>query len=78
MTSAFFLVVGGIEALLIRTQLVIPRNHILSPEVYNQIFTMHGTTMVFLMGMPVLVGFANYFVPLMIGAGILRSRASMP
>ena len=68
MTSAFFLVVGGIEALLIRTQLVIPRNHILSPEVYNQIFTMHGTTMVFLMGMPVLVGFANYFVPLMIGA----------
>ncbi|MHC5731452.1 MAG: cbb3-type cytochrome c oxidase subunit I, partial [Nostoc sp.] len=43
-------------------------NHFLSPQVYNRIFTMHGTTMVFLVGMPILFGFANYLVPLMIGA----------
>jgi cytochrome c oxidase subunit 1 len=63
-----FLLVGGVEAILIRIQLAVPHNNFLSPEVYNRIFTMHGTTMVFLMGMPLIIGFANYLVPLMIGA----------
>jgi cytochrome c oxidase subunit I len=66
--ALFFLLVGGAEALAIRIQLVIPNNHFLSPELYNELFTMHGTTMVFLVGMPILFGFANYLVPLMIGA----------
>jgi cytochrome c oxidase subunit 1 len=66
-TFAFFLI-GGLEALLLRLQLATPGAAVLSPEAYNQLFTMHGTTMVFLVVMPVLVGFANYLVPLMIGA----------
>ncbi len=67
-TALFFFLVGGCEALLVRLQLAVPRAHLLSPEAYNQIFTMHGTTMIFLVVMPVLTGFANYVVPLMIGA----------
>lgn len=67
-TAVFFLAIGGLEALLIRVQLLFPNNTFLSPDLFNQMFTMHGTTMVFLVGMPVLVGFQNYFVPLMIGA----------
>jgi len=63
-----FLVVGGIEATLIRIQLAVPDAHFISPEAFNALFTMHGTTMVFLMGMPILAGFANYLVPLQIGA----------
>ena len=63
-----FLLAGGVQALIIRIQLAIPNNTFVTPEVYNQIFTMHGTTMVFLMGMPILFGFANYLVPIMIGA----------
>jgi cytochrome c oxidase subunit 1 len=66
--SLFFLLVGGAEALAIRVQLAKPHNHFLSPEVYNRFFTMHGTTMVFLVGMPIIFGFANYLIPLMIGA----------
>ncbi|HEY3860452.1 MAG TPA: cytochrome c oxidase subunit I [Verrucomicrobiae bacterium] len=66
-TFGFFLV-GGVEALLIRLQLAVPNNHLIKPETYNQLFTMHGTTMVFLVVMPALIGFANYLVPLMIGA----------
>jgi cytochrome c oxidase subunit I len=66
--STFFLLVGGAEALFIRIQLAFPRNHFLSAQVYNRFFTMHGTTMVFLVGMPFLFGFANYLVPLQIGA----------
>ncbi len=66
--SLFFLVVAGTEALCIRIQLIIPNNHFVTPEVYNELFTMHGTTMVFLVGMPILFGFANYLVPLMVGA----------
>jgi cytochrome c oxidase subunit I len=65
-TLVFFLI-GGLEALVIRLQLAVPDNHVVSPQVYNQLFTMHGTTMIFLVTMPVLIGFANYFVPLMIG-----------
>jgi len=63
-----FLVIGGLEATVMRIQLAIPHNHFVSPQVFNQMFTMHGTTMVFLVGMPLLFGFANYLVPLMIGA----------
>src|SRR3984957_245267 len=66
--STFFLLVGGAEALMIRIQLAYPHNHVLSAQVYNRFFTMHGTTMVFLVGMPFLFGFANYIVPLQIGA----------
>jgi cytochrome c oxidase subunit 1/cytochrome c oxidase subunit I+III len=67
-TALFFFLVGGCEALLVRLQLAVPRAKLLSPEAYNQIFTMHGTTMIFLVVMPALAGFANYLVPLMIGA----------
>ena len=63
-----FLLVAGAEALLIRIQLFYPDNHFVSPYTYNRLFTMHGTTMVFLVGMPILFGFGNYLVPLMIGA----------
>jgi cytochrome c oxidase subunit 1 len=66
--STFFLLVAGAEALFIRIQLAYPHNHVLSAQVYNRFFTMHGTTMVFLVGMPFLFGFANYIVPLQIGA----------
>jgi cytochrome c oxidase subunit I len=66
--STFFLLVAGAEALMIRVQLAYPHNHVLSAQVYNRFFTMHGTTMVFLVGMPFLFGFANYIVPLQIGA----------
>ena len=66
--STFFLLIAGAEAMLIRLQLAYPHNHVLSAQVYNRFFTMHGTTMVFLVGMPFLFGFANYIVPLQIGA----------
>ena len=66
--STFFLLIAGAEALLIRLQLAYPHNHVLSAQVFNRFFTMHGTTMVFLVGMPFLFGFANYIVPLQIGA----------
>lgn len=68
LVSLIFFGAGGIEALLMRLQLARPNNSFLSPTAYNQIFTMHGTTMIFLVAMPVLVGMANYLVPLMIGA----------
>ena len=68
LTGFAFFLVGGLEALLIRTQLAVPNGHVLSPQVYNEIFTMHGVTMIFLFVMPTLTGFGNYIVPLMIGA----------
>ena len=68
LTGFFFLLSGGLEAMLIRTQLAVPNGHVLTPEIYNQIFTMHGVTMIFLFVMPTLTGFGNYIVPLMIGA----------
>ena len=67
-TVAAFFVLGGVEALLIRVQLGAPENTLLTPERYNQLFTMHGTTMVFLVVVPVWAGLANYLLPLMIGA----------
>jgi cytochrome c oxidase subunit I len=67
-SAFFFFLVGGIEALLMRVQLGTPENTFLSPDVYNQMFTMHATTMIFLAIMPLNVGFGNYVVPIMIGA----------
>jgi cytochrome c oxidase subunit 1 len=66
--AVFFLCVGGIEALFIRLQLAQPNGTVLTAARYNEFFTMHGTTMVFLMGMPLAAAFGNYLVPLMIGA----------
>ena len=66
--SLAFLLVGGVEAICIRIQLSRPGMHFLDGATFNRFFTMHGTTMVFLVGMPMVFGFANYAVPLMIGA----------
>ncbi|MGB6111909.1 MAG: cbb3-type cytochrome c oxidase subunit I, partial [Acidobacteriaceae bacterium] len=66
--SLMFLLVGGVEILLIRIQLAKPESTFLSPEQFNQLFTLHGTTMIFFVAMPILFGFGNYLVPLMIGA----------
>src|SRR3984885_763155 len=63
-----FLLIGGIEATVIRIQLIRPHNNFVSPQVFNRMFTMHGTTMIFFVVMPILFGFANYLIPLMIGA----------
>ena len=66
--AIFFLVIGGLEATIMRLQLIVPHNHFVSPQLFNQLFTMHGTTMIFFVAMPLLFGFANYLIPLMIGA----------
>src|SRR5437667_6629745 len=67
-TTFLFFLAGGLLALGIRTQLATPDGTLLTPEQYNEAFTMHGTTMVFLFVVPVWTGFANYVIPLMIGA----------
>jgi cytochrome c oxidase subunit I len=67
-TGLAFLLLAGLAASLIRLQLAVPENTVLSPQVFNRLFTMHGTTMVFFVAIPILFGFANYLVPLMIGA----------
>ncbi|MGK2938542.1 MAG: cytochrome c oxidase subunit I [Solirubrobacteraceae bacterium] len=67
-TTLVFFILGGVEALMMRLQLGAANNTLLSPEVYNALFTIHGTTMVFLFVVPIMAGFGNYFVPLMIGA----------
>jgi cytochrome c oxidase subunit 1 len=67
-TTAFFFLVGGVEALLMRIQLGSADNTFLDPTTYNQLFTMHGTTMIFLVIVPIFAAFGNYLVPLMIGA----------
>ena len=59
-----FLVIGGVEATIMRAQLAVANNHLVSPEVFNRLFTMHGTTMIFFAAMPIVFGFANYLVPL--------------
>src|SRR3981189_3435394 len=63
-----FLVIGGIEAWVMRIQLIRPHNEFVSPQVFNRMFTMHGTTMIFFVVMPLVFGFANYLIPLMLGA----------
>ena len=67
-TAFVFFVLGGIEAALMRLQLARPENHFLSPDQYNQIFTVHGTTMMFLFAVPIMTAMGIYLVPLMIGA----------
>ena len=67
-TAILFFIIGGIQALFIRLQLAQPNGEVLSPELYNQFFTMHGLTMIFLVVMPLGVALMNYFIPLMIGA----------
>ncbi len=67
-SACFFLLIGGIEALLMRTQLARPNGTILGPDQFNAMFTMHGTTMIFLVVMPLSAAFFNYIVPLQIGA----------
>lgn len=66
--SLIFLAISGIFAVVMRLQLAVPENHLVPPDTYNRLFTMHGTTMVFLVGMPLIAGMSNYLVPLMIGA----------
>ena len=66
--ALIFLIIGGIEATIMRLQLIRPHNNLVSPQVFNRMFTMHGTTMIFFVVMPILFGFANYLIPLMIGA----------
>jgi heme/copper-type cytochrome/quinol oxidase subunit 1 len=68
-TALAFFGAGGVEALLIRTQLIGPNQHLLSPQAYDEVFTMHGITMIFLFVIPMTTGaFGNYLIPLMIGA----------
>ena len=67
-TSLFFFVLGGILAVLMRAQLATPNETLLTKGSYNEVLTMHGTTMIFLVVVPILAGFGNYLVPLMIGA----------
>ncbi|CAN7611471.1 cytochrome c oxidase subunit I [Trinickia sp. LjRoot230] len=67
-TSFLFLVLGGLEALVMRLQLAQPNETLLTPEQYNQLFTMHGVTMIFLYALPVLSGFSNYLWPLVLGS----------
>ena len=66
--GGFFFVLGGIEAMIIRAQLAIPNNDLIAAGLFNQIITMHGTTMIFLAAMPILFGFMNAIMPLQIGA----------
>ncbi|HEX3807729.1 MAG TPA: cytochrome c oxidase subunit I [Gaiellaceae bacterium] len=67
-TALIFFALGGFLALLIRTQLATPNEHFLTKSSYNQVVTIHGTTMIFLVVVPILAGFGNFLVPLMIGA----------
>src|SRR5207249_603460 len=67
-TAFLFFLIGGIEALLMRTQLIKPDNTFIAPGEFNALFTMHGTTMIFLAVMPLSAAFFNYIVPLQIGA----------
>src|SRR5947209_5166929 len=66
-TSFFFFFVSGLMALVMRSQLSGPNNHVVNPNTFNQLFTTHGTTMIFLFNTPVLAGFGNYLLPLQLG-----------
>ncbi|MGH2735705.1 MAG: cbb3-type cytochrome c oxidase subunit I, partial [Actinomycetota bacterium] len=67
-TALAFFLIGGLEALAIRTQLAVPNGATLTADAYNQFFTMHGLTMIFMVVMPLGVGIMNYIIPLLIGA----------
>ncbi|MCC6589725.1 MAG: cytochrome c oxidase subunit I [Bryobacterales bacterium] len=66
-TAFVFLILGGLEALAMRLQLAVPDNHLLNPDLYNQVFSTHGTTMMFLFAVPVMEGMGLYLVPLLVG-----------
>ncbi len=66
-TAFIFFFIAGIQALLLRAQLTSPDSQVMGPQTYNQMFTMHGTTMIFLFNTPVLAGFGNYLLPLQLG-----------
>lgn len=68
LSSLFFLIIGGIDAMLMRTQLIMPNNTFVTGDIFNGLVTMHGTTMIFLVVMPLSAAFFNYLVPLQIGA----------
>src|SRR5512138_2049086 len=68
LTAFLFFVLGGVESALIRAQLARPENSLVGPETYNQLFTLHGTTLMFLFATPVFCGLGSYFIPLMLGA----------
>ena len=68
LTALVFFIIGGVEALFIRLQLAVPNNDFLHPDTFNKLFTLHGTTMIFLVAMPALFGFVNYVLPLQVGA----------
>jgi cytochrome c oxidase subunit I len=68
LSALLFFIIGGIEAMMMRIQLAVPENRFLLPHTYNEIFTMHGTTMIFLVVVPTLLGLSVYLTPLMIGA----------
>ena len=67
-SALIFLVIAGLMASVIRMQLALPNNNLVGPATFNRLFTVHGTVMVFFVGMPIIAGFMNYLVPLMIGA----------
>jgi cytochrome c oxidase subunit I+III len=77
-TALFFFLIAGFLALLIRTQLAVPGNNLLGPEADNQVFTTHGTMMLFLFAVPVLQGAATFLLPLMFGARDLPFPPSAP
>src|SRR3954463_16794532 len=66
-TALIFFVLAGLLAAAMRIQLAFPENHFLGPDLYNQFFTVHGTTMMFLFAVPIMEGLGLYFVPLMVG-----------
>src|SRR5690606_7262945 len=66
-TALVFFVLAGIDALVMRLQLAQPENALLGPDAYNQFFTVHGTTMMFLFAVPIVEAIGLYFVPLMLG-----------
>ena len=72
-TALIFLVLGGVEALVMRVQLARPNQQLLTPEQYNQLFSTHGMTMIFLYALPILSGFSNYLWPLI----LITSRSQM-
>jgi cytochrome c oxidase subunit I len=67
-TAFFFFLIAGLDAEVMRLQLAVPNNTLVSPEAYNQLFTMHGTIMIFFVATPILFGFGNYLLPLMLGS----------
>ena len=75
-TAFLMFIAGGIEAAFMRTQLARPGNTLLGPDKYNQIFTTHGTTMMFLFAVPMMTAMGTYFVPLMVGARSIACRTS--